>query len=87
MKSSMNLKMDAGLRGVLGALPRAQLFHQHPHLQPAQLQVPGGGRQGSGDAEKDEMLQQPPDAVEWMIGRDNRDTMQRPSFVITGSTR
>ena len=55
----MNMKINAGLCGLLGALPRAQLLHQHPHLQPAQLQVPGGGRQGSGDAEKDEMLQQP----------------------------
>ena len=79
-------EFDAGLRGLLGALPRAQLLHQHPHLQPAQLQVPGGGRQGSGDTKKHEMLQKRPNTVEWMIGRDNRDTMQRPSFVITGSS-
>ena len=78
----MNMKFDAGLRGLLGALPRAQLLHQHPHLQPAQLQVPGGGRQGSWDAAKDEMPQQP-NAVELMIGTDNKDTMRRPSFVIT----
>ena len=77
-------EFDAGLRGLLGALPRAQLLHQHPHLQPAQLKVPGGGRQGSGDTKKDEMLQKRPNTVEWIIGRDNKDTMQRLSFVITG---